>query len=100
MLNEMGAGTVPITPIEMPIDMPLPEGCACAWGFDAMRRVKYVKFLHANCGVYKHRLAFADSHMVTPLIVSELPQRRGRGRPRNEQGQWHQKGAARRGRTA
>jgi hypothetical protein len=93
-LNERGAGTYPIVPIELPIDGWIPERCACAWAYDHKRRVKYIKFLHANCPVTRHRVAFDNSHIETPIVVTKLPEKKGRGRPKVESGQWHKKKAA------
>lgn len=86
-LNERGSGTIPIMPIELPIAAPVPEGCGCAWQFHPIQRKKSVKFLHADCDVLEHREAFNESHIEVPVLVTT--EKRGRGRPRNPEGQWH-----------
>jgi hypothetical protein len=87
-LNERGAGTYPIDPIELPIDAPIPLGCGCAWQFHPKQRIKSIKFLHADCAVLAHKVAFNESHIEVPVLVS-VEEKRGRGRPRNLAGQWH-----------
>jgi hypothetical protein len=78
-LNELGAGTAPIVPIELPMSFPIPDGCGCSWGVDAVLRVKYIRYLYADCAVRAHRIAFGDSHISTPIIVRAEPEKKTRG---------------------
>ena len=90
-LNERGSGTIPIDPIELPLWAPLPDGCGCSWGYDMTRGRKYVKYLYRECAVMVHRIAFVDSQISTPEITIVTKKKRGKGRPKNESGQWHKK---------
>jgi hypothetical protein len=92
-VNERGSGTYPVPAIEISLFQPLPNGCGCTWSYDLTRRVKYIKFLYSECPVFEHRLAFADASTPIPEIVPVATEKRGRGRPRNESGQWHRKSA-------
>jgi hypothetical protein len=92
-LNERGSGTIPIVAIQLPIAAPMPWGCRCTWQFHPTQRIKAIKFLNADCEVLEHRQAFNDSHIEIPLVVS-IAGKRGRGRPRNEEGRWHKKSAS------
>jgi hypothetical protein len=82
-LNELGAGTVPIVPIELPISQPVPETggipCGCSWGVDLKLGVKYIRYLYKDCPVMAHRIAFGDAQIMTPMIVHSEPEKRGRG---------------------
>ena len=82
-LNELGAGTIPIVPIELPMSSPTPDGCGCSWGVDLKIKRKYIRYLYADCRVMAHRIAFGDSQLPTPLIVRTEPKKKRGERGKN-----------------
>lgn len=80
--------------IELPMAEPLPEGCECHWAYNAAKRVKYIKNYHANCKVTDHVTAYKESYSERHSTVDIPVEKKGRGRPRNNAGQWHKKRSA------
>jgi hypothetical protein len=81
-----------MTTIELPIAEPLPEGCECTWQFHPKTGLKSIKVFHANCPVAAHVMAHRHDDLIEPPAVEVPAAKRGRGRPRNEAGQWHKQG--------
>lgn len=78
-LNETGSGTYPMKPIELPWNMPIPNGCSCKWDFHIESRTKVLKFLDYGCKILDHRIAFEESHLNTPTIVEFAGPKKERG---------------------
>jgi len=87
-LSELKAGTKPLVPIELPMTSPIPGLCGCTWGVDLELRVKYIRWLYADCLVLAHRIAFGDARALAGIeleVVKEEPKKaRGeRGKDKN-----------------
>lgn len=80
--------------IELLISEPIPHECNCSWQFHPKEGTKTIKVFNADCGVAEHVKARRES-TIDVFPSSEIPtEKRGRGRPRNETGQWHKKRTA------